>query len=139
MCKEKENIIFCSCLTTNTESNTNDFLDGYSWSLTKYKGQKNSLLLGKIVIPKNDLGNNITVENILSLLNSKVNSFDFDYTPNEKDCLDISIPDPIERIRYFKVKYINEKWVKGGNHPFRSINETIAEGKIKKTNTLLNL
>ncbi len=130
MCQEKNNIIFCTC--SEKKIGASESLNDYSWSLSKYLGRKETSLRGKIVIPKKDLGNGITVENILMLLNSNVKSFDFDYEPTERDSLRIEIPHPTERMRYFRVKYFNGEWTEGGNNIFTSITENIAEGKIKK-------
>lgn len=133
MCQQKNKIIFCTCSEKSTNGESNEFLNDYSWNLSRYLGSKDTLLRGKIVIPKKDLGNGITVENILQQLNSNTESFDFDYIASERDCLNIDIPDPTERIRYFKVIHINGEWTEGGNNIFTSITKTIAEGKIKKS------
>ena len=133
MCKNGKNLIFCTCLEKEESSIKTNFLEGYNWNLTRYLGRNSSSLIGKMVIPKKDLGNGVTIEKVINQLNGTIKTFDFDYTPQERDCLDISMPHATERIRFFRVIFIDGKWIEGGNNIFRSITKKIAEGKIKFT------
>ena len=133
MCDQGDLFIFCSCTGINRPpENTRAMPAEYAWELTRYLGQDNSGRMGKIVIPKKDLGHGITVEVILHQLNTSDTTFDFEYHPSERDCLNISIPHPTERIRYFRVIYKNGKWEEGGNNIFNSKTEVISTGKIRK-------
>jgi HEAT repeat protein len=133
MCQENNRFIFCSCVDEDENPEKDELVDYYTWYLTKYLGSKESSIRGKIMIPKKDLGNGITLKNTLDQLNSDTNCFDFDYVPSERDCLGIQIPHPIERHRYFKVIFIDNKWQQGSNYVFTSITEKIASGKIKRS------
>lgn len=136
MCQEKKIFIFCTCQEEKQNNPKNvELLDNYSWALTKFLGLKETSIRGKIVMPKNDLGNGLTIENILNQLNNNIDSFDFEYSPTERDCLDINVSRPTERVSYFKISYRNGSWIEGGNPAFRTIYEKIADGKIIKTNT----
>lgn len=132
MCTSGDSFLFCSCEDKNRRLKNTRALPNYTWTLTKYLGQNNSGLMGKIVIPKKDLENGITVDAILEQLNTITTSFDFEYIPSERDCLDISIPHPAERLRYFRVIYLEGIWKEGGNNIFNSDIEVIAKGKIRK-------
>ena len=129
----KSKYIFCTCSEENKSLEGPLILKNYTWTLTNFLGVKKSLIRGKIVLPKNDLGDGINIDNILNQLNNNADNFDFDYKPNEKDCLRISTSNTNEEIKYFKVLYENENWIKGSNPAFITISKTIAMGKIKKT------
>ncbi|WP_422107780.1 hypothetical protein [Winogradskyella sp.] len=131
MHQEKKNLTFCSSTEENTNSKTGEFLHDYYWSLEKYSGQSRKLTKRiKTILPQENLGNGITIGNVLVQLNSNTENFDFEYKPSEMDCLKIYTYHSSERIQYFKVKYINNKWIKGGN-VITAIMERIARGKIK--------
>ena len=107
-------------------------MPNYTWILTQYLGENNRRLMGKILPPIRDLDNGITVDVILEQLNTNSESFDFDYISSERDCLNISIPHPTERLRYFSIIYLDGKWKEGQNDVFNSKTKVIAEGKIRK-------
>ncbi len=52
MCQERNEFVFCTCSEKNEDFGTSQTLSNYSWSLSKYLGNKVSSLAGKIVIPK---------------------------------------------------------------------------------------
>jgi hypothetical protein len=83
-------------------------------------------------LPKKDLGNGVTVEAICEQLNSNVHSFDFEYTPTERDTLYIKVPHSYKDYEFFNVIYRDGTWERGRNPFFISIAEEIANGRIKK-------
>lgn len=129
MCNSSSKIYkFCTCATEH-----DTVLEDYTWTLTRFLETKQTLIRGKIVIPKDDLGNGIHIDSILEQLNS-LSCFDFDYSPEEKDCFKIYTPHATERTRYLSVIYRNGLWEKGANPAFASRTEKIAEGKITVIN-----
>lgn len=132
MCTSGDSYLFCSCTGVNRRPENTRSIPNYTWELTRYLGENNRGLMGKILPPIRDLDNGITVEAILEQLNTSTTSFDFEYIPSERDCLNISIPHPTERLRYFRIIYLNGNWEEGGNNIFTSKTEMIAEGKIRK-------
>ncbi|MBC8756690.1 hypothetical protein H2O64_18600 [Kordia sp. YSTF-M3] len=133
ICIENNRLIFCSCVDEEENPEKDKLVDYYTWYLTKYLGSRESSIRGKIMMPKKDLGNGINLKNILHQLNSEINCFDFEYAPSEGDCLQVEIPHAIERFRYFKVLFINNKWKQGSNPVFASVTEEIASGRIKRS------
>jgi len=131
MCQENNRFIFCTCSEKDTKKE--ELIDYYTWSLTKFIGSKELSIIGKIVVPKKNLGNGITSEKILNQLNAENKSFDFDYVPSERDSLRIEIFHPVERYRYLSLIFINNKWKEGLNNIFTSITEKIASGRIKRS------
>lgn len=132
MCQDNTKFIFCTCEDVRKNLSDSEAVKDYTWTLIKFLGLKKKLSRGKIAIPKQDLGNGVTIENILHQLNSKTESFDFDYQPKEKDCLKISVSNINDRTKHFSVLYKNGNWIEGRNSPFITISEKIATGKIFK-------
>ncbi|MCC8358366.1 hypothetical protein LA313_00520 [Salinimicrobium sp. ASW11-47] len=60
----------------------------YIWTLYKYIGEKDDMLMGEIVMPVESLGGEMTSEYLLQQLNSN-NRFDFEYSPSEGDNLEV--------------------------------------------------
>ena len=131
MCQEKNTFILCSCATNKNEKDGLELLKDYTWSLTRFVGFKETLLRGKIVGPKDDLGNGLNLNRILNDLNAN-NIFDFEYQPAEKDCLTLTAPTEDRQIKYIKVLFKDGKWAKGRNPAFISISNEIANGKIMR-------
>jgi len=90
---------------------------------------KESNILGKVARYTENFENGISSDELIDQMNSE-NIFDFDYTPNENDCLNVSTNENNAH-KYFKIIYKNEKWTSGGNPVFRSVLENIASGKIE--------
>ncbi len=133
MCQKKDTFIFCTCQDPIENSSNSNILNHYTWTLTRLLSQ-NRLVKGKIVAPKNDLGEGLKIETIIEQLNNNQSNFDFDYSPSENDCLKIVANIPDERWKYFRVSYQNGRWQKGSFFPPSMNTENIAEGKIKKEN-----
>ncbi|WP_298519517.1 hypothetical protein [uncultured Kordia sp.] len=132
MCQANNRYIFCSCVDKNEDPATDELTVYYTWYLVRYLGSRESNIRGKIMMPKKDLGNGITLDVICKQLNSDVTTFDFDYEPSERDCLQLEIAHPTERFRYFKLIFMDGQWTEGANNVFTSITEKIASGTIKR-------
>ncbi|CAM1370778.1 hypothetical protein [Tenacibaculum xiamenense] len=131
MCIENEKLTFCTCAKKKIKSSNN--YDGdiyYWWKLTSYLGSKRTTLIGKVLKPSKDLGNGLNLKRVLTMLNSNESYFDFDYQPQESDCLSFSNGLEHPQYEYFRVIYKNKKWQEGGHPIFSSVIKTIAQGKI---------
>ena len=72
----------------------------------------------------------MTEQFVLEKINSQ-NCFDFDYTPQEKDCLHIK-QGKKGMGKYMAFTFENDKWVIGANYDaFNDELKQIGEGKIK--------
>ncbi|SEW33031.1 hypothetical protein SAMN05421841_2357 [Chryseobacterium wanjuense] len=126
MCIPNTELQFCTCV----EGNIFDIKDIYIWTLRTFVGLKESDRRGKIMIPVENLGNGITIENVIARLNTG-NIFDFEYIPKERDTLHISFNAKNKSdYKYFSLIYINKIWEQGSNPVFTSISNQIAEGEI---------
>ncbi|MFT6962567.1 MAG: hypothetical protein ACJAWV_002298 [Flammeovirgaceae bacterium] len=89
-------------------------------------------VIGMVLIPTPDLGKDISVENILKILNSGEQLFDFNYKPKDLDWL-LVINRELKIISrpsvFFKLIYENGKWREGGLS--KSHSNLLAAGKIK--------
>ncbi|WP_139259860.1 hypothetical protein [Chryseobacterium vrystaatense] len=85
------------------------------------------------MIPTEDFENGISVENIISQLNTE-SIFDFEYTPQERDTLDIIFNAKNRtEYKYFTIIFRDQIWQEGRNPIFTSISKEIAAGEIKIT------
>ncbi|MCK8482271.1 hypothetical protein [Psychroserpens algicola] len=111
----------------------------YKWTLSTldYKAKESSVM-GRMVYPKEKLNESLNKNEVLKILNSE-SPFDFEYTPNENDLIEIrevyefvSLDDhPREYIEnLMSFKYSNGKWV-FGIHPLHYIHKEFKKGKIK--------
>jgi hypothetical protein len=124
MCKQNNEIKFCTCIGENIDIAK----DKYIWTLNKFLGSKG--IKGKILKPIEDFGNGITIEIVLDKINNE-NIFDFEYIPEEKDCLTINIKgETRSEYKYFSLLFENGKWRKGGK-AFSNWGN-IAKGEVKK-------
>ena len=128
MCTAKHQFIFCTCQEQTPLPKTGKKLAKYTWTLTQYIGKKETKIRGKILGPKQDLGAGITIEAILTQLNSSKESFDFPYAPKESHALRITQAG----VQYFTIKYQEGQWIKGGHPVFTSITKEINHGTIIK-------
>lgn len=60
----------------------------YIWSLYRYLGEKDSGMLGQMIMPVENLNDELNSKYLITELNSK-NCFDFNYSPSEGDNLQI--------------------------------------------------
>ena len=131
MCTISTKMIFCSC---EEESDKEAKKGQYTWVLTRYVGRSKSIRLGKILKSSKDLGNAITIERVLKEMNSR-HCFDFDYTPQENDCLDISNGHDRPDYKYLSVVYRTGKWIAGSNGTFGVIKNVIGQGIVEERTT----
>jgi len=101
----------------------------YSWYLTRFAGINNDGPVGSIVGPSADLGEGLTVQSVLEVLNSG-NAFDFGYTPAENDSLRISRSVKNSYYQYMSFLYKNGQWSVGMNPPFKTMSEDVAKGNV---------
>lgn len=85
--------------------------------------------MGSIVGPAADLGQGLTVHNVLQILNSG-DAFDFTYSPEENDSLNISLSDRKEGYVYMSFLYKAGQWSPGMHSPFSTKTEEIASGNV---------
>jgi len=133
MCVNNEYLTFCTC--SERDPKASDYYDTeiyYTWLLTRYIGRRESSRRGKILKPSEDLGKGLTLPTILGQLNSNSIYFDFDYHPNDLDCLSISNNLKHPFYEYFSLIYKNDIWQEGSNPAFVSSTKTIAHGKISR-------
>ncbi|MEM7375535.1 MAG: hypothetical protein AAF587_43480 [Bacteroidota bacterium] len=129
MCEVSKKLIFCSCLE---KKDGTDLVGEHTWTLNRYIGSKESLLMGKLLPPSNELDSEITVEKIIREMNSR-NCFDFDYKPQERDCFQIDNGQGSQPYQYFSLIYRDGRWEQGRNPAFgRTISENIAKGRVKR-------
>ncbi len=104
MCSLNNEIRFCTCnqdklteinkkiLAIKSILNGNDYHDTYyKWTLYRFSVdlRHTNRIIGEIQMPKNRIDENLTIENIIYILNSS-EPFDFEYIPKEKDYFEIS-------------------------------------------------
>ncbi len=97
MCKQDRDIHFCTCSSVdpipyprnleNAEGKQDDYTDTHLiWNLNRYLGNKNSGMMGEMIMPLQQLCEEIIADQIILEL-SKEDIFDFSYTPKEGDNL----------------------------------------------------
>jgi hypothetical protein len=132
MCNTNTGIRFCTCLTKeDAPAKTGSKLGNYKWHLTRFKGLDDSGIMGSIVGPSSDLGQGLSAEAILRVLNEG-SSFDFAYQPEEKDCLRLTSAVPGSYYEYMSFLYDGHQWIQGMNPPFTTRSEEIAKGDVFK-------
>lgn len=137
MCTANNEIKFCTC----AEGNIDEIKNIYIWTLNRYMSSKESRIRGIIMRPIEGFENGISTDGILSKLNMG-NIFDFEYTPQERDTLQIRF-NAKHRVeyQYFSLIFKDKIWQKGRNPAFTSKEEKIAEGEVqimyKKENLFL--
>lgn len=131
MCTSSDKFIFCTCIDESTSKIDSKTLEEYSWTLNRFIKSEWNGMKGQIMPPCNDLGNEITLENILSALNSNNGVFDFNYRPRELDCLSLRINSTLQN-SYFSLIFRDGLWVEGRHNPFFTVVTQLTDGKIKK-------
>nr|WP_315222605.1 hypothetical protein [uncultured Flavobacterium sp.] len=123
MCELTKKYKLCTCKNLDKTDQIN------RWTLTRFIGLNESQIMGSIVRSTENFENGISSEKLILQMNAE-NSFDFDYTANENDCLHVSTNEN-NSYKYFKIIYKEGQWQSGGNPVFTSILKNIAEGKIE--------
>lgn len=97
MCKSNQEIHLCSCSSIkkeifpkpfgDIENNRSEYEKTHIiWKLFHYIGNKESGMMGQMIMPVDSLNNNLSASFLLEKINSK-NIFDFEYKPSEGDNL----------------------------------------------------
>lgn len=120
MCNTHQGIKFCTCDDISQAE--------YTWRLTRYLGKDSNGPVGSIVAPADDLGQGLTSDRLLALLNGG-NAFDFDYSPMEKDSVRF-VRNAKQGHWYMSFLYQGGKWIEGMNPVFTSVNKEIARGTV---------
>lgn len=151
MCKSNSKIHFCTCasvkqvifpysedLKVNRERYQKTHL---MWSLYKYLGEKETLIMGEMILPVDSLSDLFTSEKLLPQLNSK-NHFDFEYSPSEGDNLQIRKEYVYKAVKgilrvdlydYLSFIFQSGKWEEGVYDIFGERIRKFKKGKIKRT------
>lgn len=149
MCKTNSEIHFCTCasiskkqlpIRNDREVDKAEYeKTHYIWTLYKYLGEKDSLMMGDMILPVESLDEELTSEYILNQLNSK-NRFDFQYAPSEGDNLQIRkeyVYKSIKRIPrqdlydYISFIYRNGQWKEEFYDVFSDKTRQIKRGKVQ--------
>lgn len=130
MCEISDELKLCTC--SNAEE-----LENY-WVLYRYNKDKNELIVGEILLPRIITLEEIRNKDILLALLNKINCFDFEYQPQNKDRLLISLQtnaeeDFEEESIAYGFEYRNGKWKIKDYETFEWYEryDEILEGKIK--------
>ncbi|CAM1345527.1 hypothetical protein [Tenacibaculum amylolyticum] len=108
------------------------------WKLKRFKADRKDFVIGRVIYPLNKLKEDIQFEYILDRLNAG-NIFDFNYSPQEKDLIEIWEYYKYKEINgypreYFEnhmvFKYENNKW-NFGKFPFGYVFDELNRGKLK--------
>ncbi|SDS75703.1 hypothetical protein SAMN04487764_2982 [Gillisia sp. Hel1_33_143] len=97
MCKQYYSIHFCACASIdpipyprnleNAEGKQDDYSDTHLiWKLNRYLGNKNSSMMGEMIMPLQRLSEEITTDQLIIDLKQE-NMFDFSYIPKVGDNL----------------------------------------------------
>lgn len=101
----------------------------YIWRLSRFiEKYKDSTLIGRYILPSDDIGKGLNAEWILLNLNIE-NCFDFDYIPNEGDNLKISSNEYYSP--YISFIFKNNEWVLDHYDPFEEEIKDFAQGLVK--------
>ena len=130
MCEISDELKLCTC------SNAEEL--GNYWVLYRYNKDKNELIVGEILLPRIITLEEIRNKDILLALLNKNNCFDFEYQPQNKDRLLISLQtnaeeDFEEESIAYGFEYRNGKWKIKDYETFEWYEryDEILEGKIK--------
>lgn len=129
MCDFDNGFILCTCVHLSRKEKKS-ILNEYEWMLFSFIEEITPIEMGRYIIPRNNIGNGLTVESVLLNLNTK-NCFDFKYTPKEGDNLQIRLKKKREMISYLSFIYTNKEWIENHYDAFSTITEQVFKGKLK--------
>lgn len=150
MCKQDREIHFCTCASIdpipyprnleNTKIKQDDYTDIHLiWKLNRYLGNKNSGMMGEMIMPLQRMNGEITIDQLIIDLTNE-NIFDFSYTPKEGDNLIIreayiyktrkGFPRP-DLYNYISLIYRNGSWQDDFYNVFSDRTRMIKKGVIK--------
>lgn len=151
MCKPNSEIHFCTCISVKKKTfpeikkerpNLEEYeKKNFIWTLYRYMGEKESSTVGEMVMPVEDIDDQLSAGKILHQLNSK-KPFDFKYTPSEGDNLQIRQEYVYKSIRaisrpdlydYMSFIYRNGTWKEEIYNVFTDKIRKFKTGKIKNT------
>lgn len=149
MCKPNSEIHFCTCATINKKllpiKNDREVDKAeyekthYIWTLHKYLGEKDSLMMGDMIMPVESLDEQLNSKSVLYQPNLK-NRFDFEYAPSEGDNLQIRKQYVYKNIRgilradlleYMSFIYRNCQWKEDAYDVFNDKTKQIKRGKVQ--------
>ncbi len=149
MCKPNSTVHFCTCASLSKKplphgdkakvDKAEYEKTQYIWTLYKYLGEKDDLMMGEIVMPVESLGGEMTSEYLLQQLNSN-NRFDFEYSPSEGDNLEVRKEYVYRSLReqhrpelydYLSFIYRKGKWVEDYYDFFTDKTRQIKKGKVE--------
>ncbi len=149
MCKPNSKIYLCTCasvskkpfpVTNPKEVDMGEYeKPNFIWTLYKYQGEKDSFMVGEMVMPVESLDTELSSEYLIQQLNSK-NRFDFNYEPIEGDNLQIKKEYIYKSIKgftrtdlyeYMSFIYREGKWQEEVYDVFSDKIKSFKKGKIK--------
>lgn len=157
MCKPNFNIQFCTCSTEKKEPekiihnknsrrfkkqfNRDEYMQKkFTWHLSKYVETGYFGMDGMMFMPENQLTKELTTEFLLEELNNNLYVFDFDYLPNEGDCLTIHSEYVHPKVKgknrpnenqYLSFIFRKNQWTQETYNALYDITQEIAKGTLK--------
>lgn len=152
MCNRTNKLELCSCTDMSVNRiqrlyseeikllDRKGILKVISWKLKKYVGHKSSEMDGLMIMPSENLTQELSEKYILKELN-RANCFDFDYKPNKGDNLIFEIgwlfnkwgKRVNKKLEYEYSSFIfrDNKWIADSYNAFYEETEVIKEGVLK--------
>jgi len=152
MCNRTNKLELCSCSDMSVKRiqqlyseeikllDRKEILKVIRWKLKKYVGLKSSEMDGLMIMPSENLTQELSEKYILKELNG-TNCFDFNYKPNNGDNLIFEIGWLFNKwgkrinkkleYQYSSFIFRNEKWIADSYNAFYEETEVIKEGVIK--------
>ncbi len=124
MCQQTNTIKFCTCADKETLDNSE-----YTWVLRRLVAIKEDSIVGKVMMPVDDLKKGIDAKSILPILSSN-NCFDFEYQENEEDTFMI-YRNSKEGRSFMSLVFRDGKWQSGTNPAFISEKKILGEGFVE--------
>jgi hypothetical protein len=125
MCQTITDFTLCSCADKKTTNPSE-----YFWYILRYIQTNDTHEMGRVISPKESLDHGLNQEMVLIKLNQK-NCFDFEYEPQEKDCLHLAQGKKYSG-DYMAFTYRNGEWVNGKEYdPFSDEMKEVKAGKLK--------
>lgn len=138
MCKTGKQIVFCRCI--NEENTPKPYKKSkrwqvknpspiiYMWSLSQFVENVERMMEGQISEPSEKLGEDLTNDFVLGEINSR-NCFDFEYFPQEGDCLSICRSN--KTWHFFSYIFREGEWKVGMYNFFYQQTKQIDSGKME--------
>ena len=132
MCESIDKYIFCTCAPgTGAARMGAKKLPDHSWRLARFIKEEWSGMMGRVMMPRKDLGEGITEDQLLAQLNGG-QLFDFDYQPQEMDQLTIWHKWAKSGSSRISLLYTDGSWAPGMHPAFSTISEELHNGKVFK-------